>query len=70
VTSSNTQLTRTKEPAHLSLAINDVGTLYLGGFRCSQLVQSGTVHEEIQGAAWRADEIFRTETEPWCPEVF
>jgi predicted acetyltransferase len=70
VTSSNTQLTRTKEPADLSLAINDAGTLYLGGFRWSQLVQSGTVHEEIQGAAWRADEIFRTETEPWCPEVF
>jgi predicted acetyltransferase len=70
VTASNTELKRTKESADLSLAINDVGTLYLGGFRWSQLVQSGTVREATEGAAWRADAIFRTETEPWCPEVF
>jgi predicted acetyltransferase len=67
---SGTELNRTDEPPDLSLTINEIAALYLGGFKWNQLVQSGAVSEETPGAAWRADAIFRTETDPWCPEVF
>jgi predicted acetyltransferase len=70
VTSSRAQCVRTAEPPDLALTINDVGSAYLGGFAFRQLLQSGTVTEERDGAVWRADTIFRTKREPWSPEVF
>jgi predicted acetyltransferase len=69
-TPSGAELVRTEDPADLTVSINDIAAVYLGAFRWSQLLQSGTVQEEADRAAWRADALFRTETEPWSPEVF
>jgi predicted acetyltransferase len=61
---------RTEEPAELALDVNELGSLYLGGFGASELVRAGLVRELVAGAAERADRLFATPRKPWCPEIF
>jgi hypothetical protein len=54
----------------LRISACDLGSVYLGGFTFAALHQSGRVEELRAGGVERADQLFRVDLEPWCPEVF
>jgi predicted acetyltransferase len=54
----------------LVLEVADLAPPYLGAFNFTQLVRAGRVVEQTEGAAARADAMFRTPFAPWCPEIF
>jgi predicted acetyltransferase len=68
VTSSGAE--RTEDAADLRLDVTGIGTVYLGGFTFSELVRGSRAEELTEGAAERADALFRTSAAPWCPEIF
>jgi predicted acetyltransferase len=61
---------RTDDAADVRLDVTGLGSVYLGGFTFDALVRSSRAHELTEGAAVRADALFRTSIEPWCPEIF
>ena len=61
---------RTTAEADLRLDVNELGSVYLGGFTFDQLHRAERLEELKEGAVARADELFRTERQPWCPELF
>jgi predicted acetyltransferase len=61
---------RTEEGADLRLDVTGVGSVYLGGFTFGELVRGSRAQELREGAADRADALFRTNIAPWCPEIF
>lgn len=61
---------RTEDAADLALAVGDLGSVYLGGFRFADLARAGRVDELQPGAVARADTLFRTDAAPWCAEIF
>jgi predicted acetyltransferase len=61
---------RTTAPADLQLDAAALGSVYLGGFTFDQLRRAGRLEELKPGATARADELFRTDGQPWCPELF
>jgi len=61
---------RTEDEADLALDVGELGSLYLGAFTATELVRSGLVRELRDGAALRADAVFRSERKPWCAEIF
>ena len=61
---------RTTAEADLRLDVNELGSVYLGGFTFDQLHRAERVEELKPGAVERADVLFRTERQPWCPELF
>jgi predicted acetyltransferase len=67
---ANGSAERTTAPADLQLDVSALGSVYLGGFTFEQLRWGGRLEELKPGAVTRADELFRTERLPWCPELF
>jgi len=61
---------RTDADADLALDAADLGSVYLGGFTFRELSRAGRVEELREGGLARADELFRTDVAPWCPEIF
>jgi predicted acetyltransferase len=61
---------RTTGEADLALDVSDLAGPYLGGFTFRELQRAGRVEELRQGAIARADQLFRTDVAPWCPEIF
>ena len=61
---------RTTAGADLRLGVAELGSVYLGGFTFDQLLRAGRLEELKPEAAARADELFRTGRQPWCPELF
>lgn len=61
---------RTDAPAELQLPVEALGTVYLGGFRFSQLAAAGCITELRPGALQRADWLFASTPAPWAPEIF
>jgi predicted acetyltransferase len=61
---------RTTAEADLRLDVRDLGAVYLGGFTFEQLRRAERVEEVKPGAVARADALFHTERQPWCPELF
>jgi predicted acetyltransferase len=61
---------RTTAEADLRLDVNELGSVYLGGFTFDQLHRAERLEELKERAVARADELFRTERQPWCPELF
>lgn len=55
---------------HLSLEARDLGAVYLGGVRPSQLARAGRVTEHRPGALAHADRLFLSSPAPWCPFEF
>jgi predicted acetyltransferase len=70
VVSGRAHVERTSAPADLRLGAAELGAAYLGGVELGRLVQAGRVHELTAGAAARADELFRSDRAPWCPDPF
>ncbi|MER7930301.1 GNAT family N-acetyltransferase [Streptomyces sp. NPDC096057] len=58
-----------REP-DLSLDIDDLGSLYLGGTTPSTLVRAGHIRAHHPDAAARADALFRTDRSPHCLHWF
>ncbi len=58
-----------REP-DLSLDIDDLGSLYLGGTAPSTLVRAGHIRAHGPDAAARADALFRTDRAPHCLHWF
>ncbi len=54
----------------LSLPVSALGSIYLGGFRFTELARAGVIEERTNGAAARADLLFPRDRAPWCPEIF
>lgn len=52
-------------PASLSLRVNELSALYLGGVSASALVAAGRIHEREPGAAAAVDAAFRSARAPW-----
>jgi predicted acetyltransferase len=67
---ANGSVDRTTAPADLQLDVSALGSVYLGGFTFEQLRWGERLEELKPGAVERADELFRTERLPWCPELF
>jgi predicted acetyltransferase len=63
-------VSRTTAPADLSLDAAALGSAYLGGFTFAALALARRVEELEPGALARADAIFGTTRQPWCPELF
>ena len=61
---------RTEDEPDLRLDVSALGSVFLGGFTFAQLLRGLRVEELREGAAARADRIFRTDVAPWCPEIF
>jgi predicted acetyltransferase len=61
---------RTSAAADLRLDVTGVGSVYLGGFSFGDLVRASRAEELTESAARRADDVFRTDVRPWCPEIF
>ncbi|HZG35131.1 MAG TPA: GNAT family N-acetyltransferase [Gaiellaceae bacterium] len=60
---------RDDEP-ELALDVNELGSLYLGGFTATELARAGLVRELRPGALAKADLLFASPRKPWCPEIF
>jgi predicted acetyltransferase len=61
---------RTESPAGIRLAASALASVYLGGFRFADLARAHCLQELEPGAVGLADAVFRTDAEPWCPEIF
>jgi predicted acetyltransferase len=61
---------RTTAEADVVLGAAELGSVYLGGFTFDQLLRAGRIEESKAGGVARADELFRTLRQPWCPELF
>jgi predicted acetyltransferase len=61
---------RTKAPADLRLDASALGSVYLGGFTFEQLRWAQRLDELQPGAVACADALFRSQRQPWCPELF
>ena len=61
---------RTMRPADLALDISELGAAYLGGVGFRTLVRARRAQELTEGAAARADDLFRTDRAPWCSTHF
>jgi len=61
---------RTNDEPELALDVTGLGSVYLGGFSFADLVRASRARELVDGAVEKADELFRTNVQPWCAEVF
>jgi len=61
---------RTEAASDLRLDVTGLGSVYLGGFTFADLVRASQAEELTRGAVARADALFATDVEPWCPEIF
>jgi predicted acetyltransferase len=61
---------RTDAEPELRMDVSALGSAYLGGFTFAELRRAGRVEELVAGAVARADELFRVDRRPWCPEIF
>lgn len=60
----------TSAPADLATSISDLGSLYLGGVRASDLARAGRIRELNAGALARADASFPSAPLPWSATWF
>lgn len=60
----------TADAPDLACDITDVAAAYLGGFSFAQLSDAARVRELLPGGVERADALFRSDRQPWCPTVF
>jgi predicted acetyltransferase len=58
-------VTPSEEPADLTMNVNELSALYLGGISVVTLVQAGRIAELTPGAAVAADTSFRSAVTPW-----
>lgn len=64
------RVTRAHASPDLKMDASTLGSLYLGGVSARRLADAGDLDELTPGAIEKADTLFRSSREPWCPEVF
>ena len=69
-TGDNAEVSPTDEDAELRLTAEELGAVYLGGATFGELARAGRIAELEQDTVTRADRIFATDVDPWCPEIF
>ncbi|MFR9790461.1 GNAT family N-acetyltransferase [Streptomyces sp. MB22_4] len=62
--------TPTAASADLTLGVQELASVWLGGESLLRLTVLGRVREEREGAARQADALFRSSGRPWCPDDF
>jgi predicted acetyltransferase len=70
VSGGEARVSRSDAAPELRLDVADLGSTYLGGFTFAELARALRVDELAEGAVERADDLFRTRSAPWCPEIF
>jgi predicted acetyltransferase len=70
VSGGEARVSRSDAAPDLRLDIADLGSIYLGGFTFAELAKALRIEELAEGAVDRADDLFRTRSAPWCPEIF
>jgi predicted acetyltransferase len=70
VSGGEARVSRSDAEPELRLDVADLGSAYLGGFTFAELARALRVEEVAEGAIERADDLFRTRSAPWCPEIF
>jgi predicted acetyltransferase len=70
VSGGEARVSRSDSEPELRLDVADLGSAYLGGFTFAELARALRVDELAEGAVERADDLFRTRSAPWCPEIF
>jgi predicted acetyltransferase len=61
---------RTDEEPDLSLTINELGAVYLGGMTFAHLSRAARLEERREGAVRRADAMFASDAAPHCSVMF
>jgi predicted acetyltransferase len=61
---------RTDDEPDVRCDVDALGSAYLGGVTFAQLARARRVEEAREGGIVRADDLFRTDVQPWCPEIF
>jgi predicted acetyltransferase len=61
---------RTDDAPDVRCDVDALGSAYLGGVTFAQLERALRVEELRRGGVARADDLFRTDVQPWCPEIF
>ena len=61
---------RSSRRPDVRLDVQALGSVFLGGFSFAELARGERVEEAARGGLARADDLFRTDTAPWCPEIF
>ena len=61
---------RTDARPDVRLDVTALGSVYLGGFSFRELERASRLEALTDGALARADALFATAVEPWCPEIF
>ncbi|MDQ3957981.1 MAG: GNAT family N-acetyltransferase [Actinomycetota bacterium] len=69
VSGGRARVEKTAGDPDLSLGIAELGCVYLGQFTFARLAAAGRI-EGAAGDVARADEMWRTDVTPWCPEIF
>lgn len=63
------QCYETTRSADLTMSVNELGSLYLGGVRAYQLARAGRIEGTAEAIA-RADAMFAWNPQPWAPEIW
>jgi predicted acetyltransferase len=61
---------RSRRRPDVRLDVQALGSAFLGGFSFTALAAAGRVEEAARGGLARADRQFRTDRQPWIPEIF
>ena len=69
-TISDGRARRSSRRPDVRLTVQALGSVFLGGFTFVELARSELVEESARGGIARADALFQTDTQPWCPEIF
>jgi predicted acetyltransferase len=69
VTDGIAAVERTRDAAGLSMPVEDLGAVYLGGNRVLTLARAGRIEGDPE-AIRRTDAMFLWDRAPWCQEVF
>jgi predicted acetyltransferase len=64
------QCAATDASADLTLPVDALGSIYLGGKSVLALAETGRIDEHTSGALLRADTMFRSSVTPWCSTWF
>jgi predicted acetyltransferase len=62
--------TATDASAHLTVPVDSLGALYLGGMPAHDLAYAGRIDEHAPDAVARADAMFHSPITPWCSTWF
>lgn len=64
------EVRRARRRADVRVAVDGLGSVFLGGVSFAQLARAGRAEEGARGGIERADAAFRASAAPWCAEIF